>query len=217
MKRTLKMLALGAVATSATLPLTAMPIGLRTAAWGVSGANVRAAVATLLPESGGNGGIGETLAALADDSVAANIADSSEYEEFREWALDSGARADALASSSTTWLSFAAGSPILVAEPKDGDLAIDEVSVGADGNLEAVFSLDGVNIGASALEQRLKTVFGVEGTTTLSPDDGNTVDDLFSSDNIDFSLTPTGDGRVKATVKPPGDAARSFFMRVKVK
>lgn len=215
MKRTLKMLALGAVATSTTLPLAAMPIGLRTAAWGVSAANGRAAVAKLLPESGGNAGIGNTLATLADESVAANIADSSEYEEFREWALDSGARADTLTSSTTTWLSFATGSPVLVAEPKDGDLAIDEVSpLGVDGKVEAIISLKGVMIDRNALESRLKSVFGVVGGTELD-------ESKFTDAGFDLSLAPTEDGRLKATVTPKkdesGNLPRKFFLRSKIK
>ena len=215
MKRTLKMLALGAVATSAALPLAAMPIGLRTAAWGVSAANGRTAVAKLLPESSGNAGFGKTLAALADDSVAANIADSSEYEEFREWALDSGARADTLTSSTTTWLSFATGSPVLVAEPKDGDLSIDEVSpLGADGKIEVIISLKDVAIDKNALETRLKSVFGVVGGTELD-------ESKFLDIDCDLSLSPTDDGRIKASVTPKkdesGDSPRKFFLRAKMK
>ena len=93
--------------------------------------------------------------------------------------------------------------------PQDGDLVIDEVAVSSDGKLEAVFSLDGVNIGSSVLESRLKTVFGVEGAKSLT--------DAFSAQNIGFALLPTGDGRVKAMATPPADTGNSFFLRIKVK
>lgn len=195
--------------------VSAMPIGLRTAAWSVSAANGRAAVATLLPESGGETQISDALASFEDESVSANIAgDVEAYEEFREWALGSGARADVLSASPTAWLSFATFSPVLVAEPQDGDLAIDEAQMGEDGKIEAVFSLDGVHVNQAAQEERLKSVFGVSGASVLD-------ETQFSADNLTLSLSPTGDGRVKATVLPKSDASnglpKEFFMKVKVK
>ena len=48
MKQIHKILMLAAMA-GAALPVSAMPIGLRTAVWGVSSANGRAAVGRLLP------------------------------------------------------------------------------------------------------------------------------------------------------------------------
>ena len=214
MKRTIKML-LVAAATSAALPALAMPIGLRTAVWGVSASNGRAAVARLLPETSNAAVIEETLAGFSDKAVEANISDDSEYEEFREWAVDSGARADALTNSPTVWLSFATGSPVLVSEPQEGDLTIDEVSaMDEDGKIEIVFSLEDVAIDRQALENRLKSIFGVVGGTALD-------ESAFSEDNLAFSLSPTDDGRVKATVTPKkdagGNAPTTFFMRVKVK
>ena len=123
------------------LPVSAMPIGLRTAIWGVSGANGRAAVSRLLPETESSAEIKVVLKEFSDETVAANITDHSEYEEFREWALETGARADVLTASTTAYLSFATGSPVLVAEPQDGDLVIDEVSsIGADGTIEMLDS-----------------------------------------------------------------------------
>ena len=214
MKRTLKKLVFAA-ATGAALQMMAMPIGLRTAVWGVSSSNGRTAVARLLPETGSAAEIEETLAGFNDKAVGANIADDSEYEEFREWALESGARVEALTNSPTAWLSFATGSPVLVAEPQEGDLVIDEVSaMDEDGKIEIVFSLEDVTIDRQALEARLKSIFGVVGSTTLDESE-------FSEANLALSLTPTEDGRVKATITPKkdagGNAPTTFFMRVKVK
>ena len=214
MKQIHKILML-AVLAGAALPASAMPIGLRTAIWGVSSANGRAAVGRLLPETDSTSEIKAALNDFSDKTVAANITDNSTYEEFREWALESGARADALAASSATWLSFASGSPVLVGAPKNGDLVIDEVSpAGPDGAIEMIFSLADVEIGQQALETRLKTVFGVVGAKTI--DEG-----AFSDANLAFSLTPTDDGRVKAVVMPKrnadGNAPNAFFMKVKVK
>ena len=214
MKQTHKILLLAAAA-SAALPMWAMPIGLRTAVWGISASNGRTAVARLLPRANNATEVKAALGSFNDTAVEANIKDTSEYEEFREWAIETGARADALSTSSTAWLSFAADSPVLVAEPKADDLTIDEVSpMRDDGRMEMVFSLGDVAIGRNALESRLKSVFGVSGATTLDKS-------AFSENNLSLSLSPTDDGRVKATIEPRklanGSAPSSFFMRVKVK
>ncbi|MBQ5795747.1 MAG: hypothetical protein IIW14_07135, partial [Kiritimatiellae bacterium] len=169
----------------------------------------------LLPETDSTSEIKAALKDFSDKTVEANIADDSTYEEFRDWALESGARADTLAASSTAWLSFAAGSPVLVGAPQDGDLVIDEVSpAGPDGAIEMIFSLADVEIGQQAPEARLKTVFGVVGAKTLNGG-------AFSDANLTFSLMPTDDGRMKAVVTPKrdenGNLPTSFFVKVKMK
>jgi hypothetical protein len=214
MKQIHKILML-AVLAGAALPSSAMPIGLRTAVWGVSSANGRAAVSRLLPETDSTTEIKAALKDFSDKTVVANVADDSTYEEFREWALESGARADTLTESSTVWLSFAADSPILVDALQDGDLVIDEVSpAGADGTIEMIFSLADVQIGQQALSERLKTIFGVVGAKSLN---GGS----FSDANLTFSLMPTDDGRMKAVVTPKrdenGNLPTSFFVKVKMK
>ena len=214
MKQIHKILMLAALA-GAALPASAMPIGLRTAVWGVSGANGRAAVGRLLPETDSTSEIKAALNDFSDKTVTANITDNSTYEEFREWALETGARADVLTASTTAYLSFATGSPVLVAEPQDGDLVIDEVSpAGADGTIEMIFSLAEVEIGHQAFGERLKTIFSVVGAKTI--DEG-----AFSDANLTFSLIPMDDGRVKAVVAPKkdenGKVPSAFFMKVKVK
>ena len=214
MKQIHKILLLAALA-GAALPVSAMPIGLRTAVWGVSSANGRAAVGRLLPETESSAEIKVVRKEFSDETVAANITDHSDYEEFREWALETGARADVLTASTTAYLSFATGSPVLVAEPQDGDLVIDEVSsIGADGTIEMVFSLADVEIGHQAFGERLKTIFSVVGAKTI--DEG-----AFSDANLTFSLIPMDDGRVKAVVAPKkdenGKVPSAFFMKVKVK
>jgi hypothetical protein len=77
-----------------------------------------------------------------------------------------------------------------------------------------IFSLADVEIGQQALEERLKTVFGVVGAKTLNGG-------AFSDANLTFSLTPTDDGRVRAVVTPKkdadGNAPSTFFMKVKMK
>ena len=195
----------------AALAADAMPLGLRTAVWGVAPANRHAAVEAVFPALDAEATAGDVAAALdgaADDALVGNIADAASYAAFREWAKYAGAAE--VKESGTAWLSYALGAAGVVPAPQEGDLVIDDVSVGADGRLDAVFSLDGVEVGSAAAEARLKTVFGVEGAATLDAK-------AFSGQNIGLSLAPTGDGRVRATVTPPPSAGRSFFLRVKVK
>lgn len=216
MARILATIALGAVATSVTPTLCAMPIGMRTAAWGVSAASARAALAAALPETpAGAEEISQKLAAFSDEAVAENIASVEEYADFRDWVLASGARVDTLTNSPTAYLSFATGSAGLIALPEEDDLVVDEVKpLGPDGKLEMVFSLEDVTVDKAAVESRLKSVFGVIGAATLDAT-------KFSCENLAVSLSPTEDGRVKATITPQketnGDAPSAFFMKVKMK
>lgn len=191
------------------LSASAMPVGVQLAMRGRAAA--QAAVDATFPPLAATATPGDVATALygaMDDALADNITDTAAYAEFREWAKSAGAVS--VKESGTAWLSYAVGASGVVPVPQDGDLAIDDVAIDADGKMEAVFSLDGVNIGTAALESRLKTVFGVEGAKTLDRS-------AFSDKNIGLSLAPTGDGRVRATVTPPSDAGNSFFMRVKMK
>jgi len=191
------------------LSASAMPVGVQLAMRGRAAA--QAAVDATFPKLATTATAGQVEAALstaADSALADNITDVAEYDEFREWAKSAGAVT--VKESGTAWLSYAIGAASVVPMPQDGDLVIDDVAVGSDGKLDAVFSLDGVNIGSAASESRLKTVFGVEGATTLSKE-------AFSDQNIGLSLAPTADGRVRARVTPPANTGNSFFMRVKVK
>ena len=194
----------------ACAPVHAMPLGLRTAVWNIAAANGRTEVEQLLPEDCEESQLSEVMEAFSDILLVAHVTNKAEYAEFRDWALDSGARADALAGSKMAWKSFAMDLSGLAPEPEDGDLKIDEIrSSDVVGSCEILFSLENAKIGQSALEARLKTIFGVEGTTTLGEGE-------FSADGVSISLEPTADGRVKATVTP-ADSPDSFFMRVKMK
>lgn len=216
MKRIFVIIAFGVVATIATTPLGAMPIGMRTAAWSVSAANAHAALAAALPEEPTDAvEMSQKLAAFADESVVANIADDEEYSDFRDWVLESGARVDTLTNSPTVYLSFATGAPGLLPIPEDGDLVVDDVkTIGSDGKVEMTFSLADAPIDKDALEARLKSVFGVVGAATLD-------ETMFSEANLSVALAPTEDGRVKATITPKkdtnGNKPVAFFMKVKMK
>jgi len=191
---------------------SAMPVGVQMAMRGRAAAqSAQAALDAAFPALASTATAAEVEAVLgtaADSTLADNIAGVAEYEEFRVWARSAGA--EDVKSSETAWMSFALATAGVIPAPQNGDLVIDDVAVGADGKLEAVFSLDGVHVGATASESRLKTVFGVEGASTPCRNE-------FSDSGTGLSLAPTGDGRVKATVVPPSNAGNSYFMHVKVK
>lgn len=189
---------------------SAMPVGVRMAMLGR--AAVAASAADLaFPELDAQAtpaNVAEALAGATDEALAENITDAGSYSEFRIWATSVGAAT--VKASATAWMSYALGLAELAPVPQDGDLKIDTAQVGADGKLEAVFSLDGVYVNQAALEERLKTVFGVEGAGSLDKTQ-------FSSENIVLALEPTNDGRIRAIVTPPPDADDEFFMLIRVK
>lgn len=192
------------------MSIQAMPLGLRTAMWHVSSANNRSAVAKLLPEDCLESEIPAVLEPFADWALGGYITNKTEYANFREWAINSGANVEDLTSSQTAWMSFALNATGLMAAVRNGDLKIDSIAPsGKAGNIDIVFSLANANVGPTAIEARLKTLFELEGATSLGKNS-------FTSASLIFSLSPTADGRVKATVAPEG-APASFFLRVKVR
>lgn len=145
------------------------------------------------------------LTGFADPDVALNAAsDAGTWQEYLGWA-DSVGISNA-ATSTTSWMSFALGSPVLLEEPKDGDLKIDDIEPAEDGNsVNVVFSLEGVDVAdTEAVVSRLSTVFDVQGSEDL----GNLA-----------PISPTfevKDGKVSANVSLP-EGANSYFMKVKIK
>lgn len=193
----------------AGMTVGAMPVGVRLAMQGRAVARASAGPAfPELPDTASPEAVVAALSVATDGRLAENITTVGEYADFRDWASTVGAAT--VKTSDTAWLSYAVGAAAVVPIPQEGDLVLDGVSVGSDGRLEAIVSLDGVSISAAAQEARLKTVFGVEGAGTLN-------ESAFSPDNVGLSLVPTGDGRLKATVTPPADAGDAYFMRLKVK
>ena len=67
-----------------------------------------------------------------------------------------------------------------------------------------------IYVGEDALPERLETLFGVEGSATLSSAG-------FSSGNVSAEFCTPVDGKVKIKVTPKISAAKSFFFRMKVK
>lgn len=196
------------LALFASIPAWAMPVGVRLAMQGRIAAQLPAeddpfpVLDEATPEQ-----IAAVLSDAVDSELAANIVNAAEYAAFRTWAQSAGAAA--VKASTTSWLSYALGVPTLVPAPQEGDLTIEEVQL-VGTQCEVAFSLKNVNISPTALEARLKTVFGVEGASVLEAAQ-------FSPDNLEVALSPTEDGRVKASVEPKASGSKTFFIRIRLK
>lgn len=195
----------------------AMPLGLRTAMWGVAPASRRAAVESAFPALGAGATADDVAAILggaADTALAENISAADDYADFREWAKYAGPAA--VKTSGTAWLSYALGADALIGEIASDDVRIVSLAPsGENGAFKLEVVIDGVNIGGGAasvetLKTNLAKVLGVTGSTTL--DKG-----AFSSDGIDVVFDAPSEGKARFTAKPPSGAGNTFFMRVKVK
>lgn len=204
----------------------AMPLGLRTAMWGVARAGGSAADVgddpiPELPSSASAADVAEALSGSTDSGLAANIKDGEAYAAYCEWARDvtntTAASAAAIKRSSRAWLSFALGADALIGK----GLTSDDVKIESftpsteDGSFEFMVSVKDVNIGGGSvaeavLKENLKKVLGIEGAATLNPG-------AFSSNNIEITFDAPVDGKARFTATPPTGVGDSFFMRVKVK
>ena len=163
------------------------------------------------------------LAGSADGRLVENISDVSTYTAYREWAR--GAKGSdnkpvgvaVVKTSDKAWLSFAVDSPKLIdKEIVRDDVKIEDFVVASNGGqFDFTVGITDVTIGDGATMARLKTVFGIEGATSLD-------NSVFSSDNLTLETAEPEHGKVKLTVKPAAPktgndpSASAFFMRVKV-
>jgi hypothetical protein len=180
-----------------------------------------AAVSDPIPELSTAATATEVSAALegsADAKLAVNVTDAATYAAYRTWALGlEGVTPEQVKASPNAWLSYALNTAALIAAtPKEGDVLIDtfESAVNA-GTFEFAVKLDGIEVGANALEVNLKKVFDIEGAETLASGGAG-----FSSDNVDVNTAAPENGNVKFTVMPKmenGEKPDSFFFRVKMK
>ena len=207
----------------AGLVADALPLGFRTAAWGIAQANRRATVDAVFPELDGAAtalDVAGALGEVADEALAENITDANEYSEFREWAKYTGAAA--VKSSGKAWMSYALGADMLIGkEITSNDVHIASFVVSSDDGgavatkLSFEVAIDGVNIGGGSvaeevLKENLKKVLGLEGAVTLDPAE-------FSANNIDIVFDAPANGKARFTATPPVGAGSTYFMRVKVK
>lgn len=208
----------------------AMPLGLRTAMWGVARARGSAAGGgdDPIPALGADASPEAVMAALngsRDGGLSENIGDATSYRAYYDWASGitnaTATSAWAIKQSSHAWLSFALGADALIARDiTSNDVHIVSFEPSADtGRPPCPFvfevAIDGVNIGGGAvaaemLKANLKKVFEVEGASTLE-------EGTFSSDNIEIIFDAPANGKARFTVTPPANAGNAFFMRVNVK
>ena len=214
----------------------AMPLGLRTAVWGVARAGGGAVgieddPIPELAEDASPAAVAASLAGSADGGLAENIEDGEAYTAYREWVRGvtntTSASAGMVKHSTHAWLSFALGADRLIGRDltsndvhivsfRVGD-ALGGGAMGVSRPTGFVFevAIDGVSIGGGSvavetLKENLKKVMGVEGAAMLD-------ESAFSSDNIEITFDAPIDGKARFTASPPIDAGSSFFMRVKVK
>lgn len=206
----------------------AMPLGLRTAMWGVARAGGGGAAAEddpipALPADVAADAVAAALSGSRDARLAENIRYASDYAAYHGWVGGvtnaPGVDASAVKSSPYAWLSFALGADRLIDRdilPEDVRIvSFDAGSGGSKGALSFEVAIDGVEIGCGqvameTLKANLKKVLGIEGSTLLAPE-------AFSSDNIEITFDAPVDGRARFSVTPPADAGNAYFMRVRVK
>ena len=206
----------------------AMPLGLRTAMWGVARAGGGGVAAEddpipALPSDVAADAVAAALSGSRDARLAENIRYASDYAAYHGWVGGvtnaPGVDASAVKSSPYAWLSFALGADRLIDRdilPEDVRIvSFDAGSGGSKGALSFEVAIDGVEIGGGqvameTLKANLKKVLGIEGSTLLAPE-------AFSSDNIEITFDAPVDGRARFSVAPPADAGNAYFMRVRVK
>ncbi|MBQ6008428.1 MAG: hypothetical protein IJL17_07810 [Kiritimatiellae bacterium] len=208
----------------------AMPLGLRTAMWGVARARGSAVSGEddpipALAVDASPAAVAAALNGSRDGGLAGNIGDATCYRAYYDWArgITNATATSALdiKQSSHAWLSFALGADALIARvitSNDVHIVSFEPSAVA-GRTPYPFmfevAIDGVNIGGGAvaaemLKANLKKVFEVEGASTLE-------EGMFTTDNIEITFDAPANGRARFAATPPVNAGKVFFMRVKVK
>ena len=155
------------------------------------------------------------LGGVADAKLKVNVADATDYANFRAWLEAKGIDHNDAAKSLFAWLSYALDTAGLVAAgPKEGDLKIDSFeSSSTDGAFEFTVKLKDIAVGDGALEDNLKKVFDIEGREKLSSGE-------FSSNAVQINAAQADNGNVKFTVTPKvekDEKPTSFFFKVKMK
>ena len=208
----------------------AMPLGLRTAMWGVARARGSAVGGEdnpipVLAADASPAAVAAALNGSRDGGLVGNIGDATCYRAYYDWArgITNATATSALdiKQSSHAWLSFALGADALILRVITSNdvhiVSFEPSAVAGRPPYPFVFevAIDGVNIGGGVvaeeiLKANLKKVLGVEGSATLE-------EGTFSSDNIEVTFDAPANGKARFTVTPPVDAGNAFFMRVKVK
>ena len=205
----------------------AMPLGLRTAMWGVAragggGDSAEDDPIPALPADAAADAVAAALSGSRDARLAENIRNASDYAAYHGWVGGvtnaPGVDASAVKSSPCAWLSFALGADRLI----DRNILPEEVRIvsfdAGSGDAKGAWSfevaIDGVGIGGGqvameTLKANLAKVLGVEGAAQL--DKG-----AFSSDGIELSIGEPVGGKARFTIQAPENAGDVYFMRVTI-
>ena len=145
------------------------------------------------------------LEGSADANLAAKLTNKNEYDAYRAWVDQRGFDHQTVKDAPKSWLSYALDTSSLINKRiKTSDLSIDSFLPYTSGGFMFKVSIDGVDIGDNASADNLAKVFGIEGA--------NTLDGMFSSDNVSVSFGAPQDGKA-SVMAGPKDTAESFFMR----
>ncbi|MBQ6141835.1 MAG: hypothetical protein IJI54_11185 [Kiritimatiellae bacterium] len=208
----------------------AMPLGLRTAMWGVARARCSASGGEddPIPALGADASPEAVAAALngsRDGGLSANITNVAMYTAYRAWVqcVTNGTSTSAwtVKRSSSAWLSFALGADRLVPDVlAPGDIRINSLVPTAEGGRFGLeVSIANVMIGGGVqltdanrdmVMGNLQKVLEIEGSPTLE-------ESAFSSRNVETTFVSPVDGKAGFVVKPLDSAEPRFFLRVKVK
>ena len=176
-----------------------------------------------LPEDASRISVATALSGSADGRLIENITDIDTYNEYRTWAHGvkgadgKTAGAAAVKASDKAWFSFAIDSSKLVErEITKEDVKIEDFSLAPDGSqFDVTIGMADVEIGDGAKTERLKTVLGIEASTTID-------NATFSSDGILLETAGPDTGKIKLVAKtmPPktvdGADTSAFFIRATV-
>lgn len=158
--------------------------------------------------------IASALEGSADEGLSLNIVDGTTYNAYREWAsMVKSSDGKTLAGhrlvkdSALAWLSFALNTSQLISSPpKQDDLRLVDFNVKPD-EVSFSVSLNGVEIGRSALVSNLRKVFATEGAYALNG--------AFASSLVEVVDEYVEGGCVRFKIRVKGDTStRQFFLRV---
>lgn len=160
-----------------------------------------------LPRIESDADVEAAIEGSADDNLAANLTNMTEYNAYRAWVDRRGFDHQTVKDAPKSWLSYALDSSVLINKRfRKGDLSIDIFAPYTAGGFLFELGLNGVGIGDNATAANLGKVFGIEGASML---DGNN----FSSENVTFSFGMPNDGKATIVAEPKDGNTESFFLR----
>lgn len=164
-----------------------------------------------LPEGASDAEVRGVMSTFADTKIKNYIVDYDAYNNFRTWVKSNAIDYNAVKDSPHAWLSYALNTASLIAkEVKAGDVVIENFKKWSKpGVFDFTVSVKDISIGDDALEENIKKVFGIEGSTSLKSE-------LFSPDLLRVKAVALESGKVRFTVEPNDITAKSFFFKVKM-